>query len=130
LARRQELGNAQHRCVLYTPDITYPTDLKLVNEARQSTERIIDDLCDQDLDLRKHRPRYDRGGACANFLNVAKQKWPLRCKIKAAIRHQLDYLQRILEATDTPLFLLCRLSAMKNHWRRKLLVIQRVEPST
>ena len=28
-------------------DITYPTDLKLLNEARESTERIIDDLCDQ-----------------------------------------------------------------------------------
>jgi IS5 family transposase len=29
----------------YTPaDITYPTDLKLLNEARESTDRIIDDL--------------------------------------------------------------------------------------
>ena len=28
-------------------DITYPTDLKLLNEARESTKRIIDDLCDQ-----------------------------------------------------------------------------------
>jgi IS5 family transposase len=27
-------------------DITYPTDLKLLNEARESTERIIDDLCE------------------------------------------------------------------------------------
>ena len=32
-------------------DITYPTDLKLVNEARQSTERIIDDLSDHAVDL-------------------------------------------------------------------------------
>jgi len=55
-------------------DITYPTDLKLVNEARQSTEKIIDNLCDQRSDLRKHRPRYDRGRARANFLSVAKQK--------------------------------------------------------
>jgi IS5 family transposase len=42
-------------------DITYPTDLKLLNEARESTERIIDDLCDQHADFRKHKPRYDRG---------------------------------------------------------------------
>ena len=27
-----------------TADITYPTDLKFLNEARESTERIIDDL--------------------------------------------------------------------------------------
>ena len=37
-------------------DITFPTDLKLLNEARESTERIIDDLCDQHSDLRKHKP--------------------------------------------------------------------------
>jgi len=37
-------------------DITYPTDLKLLNEARESTQRIIDDLCKQSSDLRKHRP--------------------------------------------------------------------------
>jgi len=37
-------------------DITYPTELKLVNEAGQSTARIIDDLCDQAVDLRQHRP--------------------------------------------------------------------------
>jgi hypothetical protein len=46
-------------------EITYPTDLKLLNEARESTERIIDDLCDQHMDFRKHRPRYDRGKARA-----------------------------------------------------------------
>ena len=62
-------------------DITYPTDLKLLNEARESTERIIDDLCDQQSHLRKHKPRYDRGRAHAVFLNVAKQKKPRRRKI-------------------------------------------------
>ena len=53
-------------------DITFPTDLKLLNEARESTERIIDDLCDKRPDLRKHRPRYDRERALTAFLNVAK----------------------------------------------------------
>jgi hypothetical protein len=81
-------------------DIAYPTDLKLLNEARESTERILDDLGDQQMDLRKHRPRYDRAKARAIFLNVAKQKKPRRRKIKAAIRRQLDYLQRNLEAID------------------------------
>jgi hypothetical protein len=31
-------------------DITYPTDLKLLNETRESSERIIDDLCEQRSD--------------------------------------------------------------------------------
>jgi len=82
-------------------DITYPTDLKLLNEARQSTERIIDNLCDQCCDLRKHRPRYARGRARANFLSVAKQKKPRRRRIIAAIRRQLDYLQHNLDAIDS-----------------------------
>jgi IS5 family transposase len=38
-------------------DITYPTVLMLLNEARESTDRIIDDLCQQRSNLRKHRPR-------------------------------------------------------------------------
>ena len=104
-------------------DITYPTDLKLLNEARESTERIIDDLCDQYSDLRKYKPRYDRGKARAAFLNVAKQKRPRRRKIKAAIRRQLDYLQRNLDAIDALIASGASLSALKVHWWRKLLVI-------
>ena len=104
-------------------DITYPTDLKLLNEARESTERIIDDLCEQSSDLRKHRPRYDRGKARANFLRVAKQKKPRRRKIKATIRRQLGYLQRNLDAIDALIASGAALSGLKIHWWRKLLVI-------
>ena len=104
-------------------DITYPTDLKLLNEARQSTERMIDDLCGQAADLRQYRPRYDRGKARANFLNVAKQKKPRRRKIKAAIRRQLDYLHRNLDAIDALIASGASLSGLKTHWWHKLLVI-------
>jgi IS5 family transposase len=104
-------------------DITYPTDLKLLNEARESTERIIDDLCDHHSDLRRHKPRYDRRRARAVFLNVAKQKKPRRRKIKAAIRCQLDYLQRNLDAIDALIASGARLSVLKTHWWHKLLVI-------
>ncbi|WP_322757307.1 transposase [Synechococcus sp. CBW1107] len=101
----------------------HPTDLKLLNEARESTERIIDDLCDQHSDLRKHKPRYDRGKARAAFLNVAKQMKPRRRKIKAVIRRQLDYLQRNLDAIDALIASGARLSGLKTHWWHKLLVI-------
>ena len=104
-------------------DITYPTDLKLLNEARESTERIIDDLCEQNSDFRKHKPRYDRDKARAAFLNVAKQKKPRRRKIKAAIRRQLDYLQRNLDAIDALIASGASLSGLKAHWWQKLLVI-------
>jgi len=36
-------------------------EMKLLNEARESTERIIYDLCSQHSTFRKHKPRYDRG---------------------------------------------------------------------
>ena len=104
-------------------DITYPTDLKLLNEASESTERIIDDHCDQHSDLRKHKPRYDRCRARAFVLNVAKQKKPRRRKIKAAIRCQLDYLQRNLDSIDALIASGARLSVLKTHWWHKLHVI-------
>ena len=104
-------------------DITFPTDLKLLNEARESTERIIDDLYDERSDLRKHRPRYDRGRARAAFLNVAKQKKPHSRKIKAAIRRQLDYLQRNLDAIDALIASGAELLGLTTHWWHKLLVI-------
>jgi IS5 family transposase len=78
-------------------DSTYPTDLKLLNEARESTERIIDDRSELYSDIRKHKPRYDRGRPHAIFFNIVKQKTLLRLNIIAALRRQLDYLQQILK---------------------------------
>jgi hypothetical protein len=57
-------------------DIAYPRDLRLLDEARSSTERIIDKLCDQDTEFKRLRPRYDRGLARAHFLRIVKQKRP------------------------------------------------------
>lgn len=104
-------------------DIPYPTDLKLLNEARESTERMIDDLCEQSSEYRKHRPRCDRGRARTNFLRVAKQKKPRCRKIKAAIRCQLDGLQRNLDSIDALIASCARLSGLKTHWWQQLLVI-------
>jgi transposase, IS5 family len=104
-------------------DITYPTDLNLLNEARESTEQIIDNLCEQRLSLRTHRPRYDRGKAHANFLSVAKQKKPRRRKIKAAIHRQLVYLKRNLDAIDALIASGASLSDLSEHWWQKLFVI-------
>ena len=102
-------------------DITYPTDLKLLNEARVTTERIIDDLCKAFPGIRAHRPRYDRGKARFHFLNLAKQKNPRRRKLKAAVRRQLGYLQRNLEAVDALIAAGASLSCLKRHWWHKLL---------
>jgi hypothetical protein len=102
-------------------DITYPTDLKLLNEARVSTEKVIDDLCKQGTGFGVHRPRYVRGKARAHFLNVAKQKKPRWRRLKAAVRRQLSYLQRNLESIDALIAAGATLSALKEHWWQKLL---------
>jgi hypothetical protein len=96
-------------------DITYPMDLKILNGAREYTERIIDDLSTLRSDLRKHQPRYDRGRARAAFLNVAKQKKPRSRKIKAAIRRQLDYLQHNLDSIDALIASGAMLSGLTTH---------------
>lgn len=123
MARWENWGTLSIDASCTPADITYPTDLKLLNEARESTERIIDDLCEQSSVLRKHKPRYDRGKARANFLRVAKQKNSRRRKIKATIRRQLDHLQRNLDAIDALIASGAALSGLKTHWWRKLLVI-------
>jgi transposase, IS5 family len=108
-------------------DITYPRDLKLLNEARTTTERIIDDLCNQSSGFRRHRPRYERGRARAHFLRIAKQKRPRRRKVKSAIKHQLGYLNQNLKAVDALIACGARLSELKRHWWQKLLACSELE---
>jgi hypothetical protein len=67
-------------------DLTYPTDLELLNEARKLTYQIIDYLLEKWSGLGVRRLRYDRGKARVNLQISAKQKLPRRCKITAAIR--------------------------------------------
>lgn len=61
--------------------------------------------------------------ARADSLNVAKQKKPCRRKVNAAIRRQLDNLQRNLEAIDAVIAAGAGLSGLKVHWWHKLQVI-------
>lgn len=56
-----------------------------------------------------------------HFLNVAKQKKPRRRKLRAAVRRQLGYLQRNLEAIDALIAAGASLFCLKRHWWHKLL---------
>jgi len=80
-------------------DITYPTDLKLLNEAREKTEEIIDKMHEPLVGLKK-KPRTYRQKARKDYLAVAKQKKPGSKKIRKAIRKQLGYLRRNLHNID------------------------------
>ncbi|MGY6275254.1 transposase [Methylomonas sp. MgM2] len=74
--------------------IRFPTDLSLLNEARELTERIIDTLCKR-LKV-ADKPRTYRRKARAAYLAVAKQKRPSRKVLRRGLKQQLQYLRRNL----------------------------------
>jgi len=74
--------------------IRYPTDLSLLNEAREFSERIIDALYPKTAWSRK--PRTYRQQARKAFLAVVKQRRPGRKALRRGIKRQLQYLRRNL----------------------------------
>lgn len=80
-------------------DITYPTDLNLLNDAREKTEEIIDTMHTPFIG-EKRKPRTYRQKARKDYLAVAKQKKPGYKKIRKAIGKQLRYLKRNLQTIE------------------------------
>ena len=80
-------------------DITYPTDLNLLNEAREKTEEMIDTMHAPFIG-EKRKPRTYRQKARKDYLAVAKQKKPGYKKIRKAIGKQLRYLKRNLQTVE------------------------------
>jgi len=77
-------------------DIRYPTDVSLLNEARQKTDEIIDVL-HAPLVGKSRRPRTYRKTAAREFKAFILRKKPRRNVIRKAIRKQLGYLRRNLD---------------------------------
>ncbi|MEA3381261.1 MAG: IS5 family transposase, partial [Pseudomonadota bacterium] len=74
--------------------IRYPTDLSLLNEAREFSEKIIDTLYPHTHF--KNKPRSYRRKARAAYLAMAKQRRPGTKVRRRGIRQQLQYLRRNL----------------------------------
>jgi hypothetical protein len=79
-------------------DITYPTDVGLLNEAREKLEGIIDILHPHTGD--KHKPRTYRNCARRDFLSFVKKRSKGGKQIRKAIRKQLGYVKRDLMHVD------------------------------
>ena len=97
-------------------DVAYPTDLNLLNEAREKTETIIDTMHAPFIGMQK-KPRTYRQKARKDYLAVAKKKKAGYKKIRKAIGKQLCYLRRNLKNIDrmTSLGLLMHLSKRQYH---------------
>lgn len=80
-------------------DIRYPTDVSLLNEAREKTDEIIDKL-HAPLVGRQPRPRTYRDKARRAFVSFTKKKRPGRAAIRRAQRQQLGFLRRNFKAID------------------------------
>ena len=80
-------------------DITFPTDLKLLNKAREKTEQIID-ILHKPHKGKKKKPRTYRRTARKDFLSVAKAKALSKSKRRKAIRKQLGYVERNLKTIN------------------------------
>jgi len=105
-------------------DVAYPTDLNLLNKAREKAEKIIDTLHGARTD-RAPKPRTYRKKARKDYLAVAKAKRPGHKKIRKAIGQQLRYLRRDLGHIDT-LAEQVSLSVLSPRHYRDLLVIHEV----
>ena len=79
--------------------IRYPTDLSLLNEAREFSEAIIDRLYAK-TELKK-KPRTYRQKARQAYLAIVKQRRPGRNKLRKGIKQQLQYLRRNLGHIET-----------------------------
>jgi hypothetical protein len=76
-------------------DIKYPTDLNLLNDAREKTEEIIDHL-HAGRTTPQPKPRTYRQKARRAYLRVAKARKPGKKKLRKGIGQQLRYLRRNL----------------------------------
>jgi capsule polysaccharide export protein KpsC/LpsZ len=67
-------------------DISYPTDLELLNGARVHTEKILDILYKQIKEKTNKKPTTYRNLARKDYLAVVKQRRPTRNKRRQAIK--------------------------------------------
>ncbi len=79
--------------------IRFPTDLSLLNEAREISERIIDTLYPK-TDIKK-KPRSYRQKARKAYLAIVKCRRPGKKKYRQGNKQQLQYLRRNLNSIET-----------------------------
>jgi len=107
-------------------DIKYPTDIGLLNHARELTERIIDELHEQIKRPGVEKPRTYREVARKNFLRFAKKRKPTKQQIRAAIRQQLQYVRRNLETIKVQTEQGARLDGISEDLEKKLPTITKL----
>jgi hypothetical protein len=104
-------------------DITYPTDLGLLNKAREQTEKIIDILYNPIKEQLKKKPRTNRKTARKNYLKVAKKRRATKKERRKAIKKQLKYIQKNLAHIEQLIAQGACLKILKKKKRYKMLLV-------
>jgi hypothetical protein len=106
-------------------DISYPTDLNLLNDAREKSEKLIDILYAKIklVDEKPLKPRTYREIARKEYLKVAQKKHKTNKEIRHALRKQLSYLNRNIKYVHQLLEYLESIPLSKKDYKY-LLVIQ------
>lgn len=107
-------------------DLRYPTDLGLLNEARENSEQLIDVLYGQVRSQFASKPRTYRKLARKAFLSVSKKRRASRQLKRKGVRKQLGYLGRNLRHIDALIAAGASLTSLSRRQYRRLLVISEV----
>lgn len=107
-------------------DIPYPVDLRLLDESRETTEKLIDELFKQLQGKIDRKPRCNRDKAHNLFLAIIKKKKPKREEIREAKRFHLHEISRNLKAIDGMIHCGAVLSLLGAPLYRKLLVASEI----
>jgi hypothetical protein len=97
-------------------DIRYPTDLSLLNECREGTEKIIDDVWDE-TERKGHKTAYSRKKARKGYLKIAKQRKPRKSQVRPAVREQWECVEKNEETLEEMRSKISMESYLK-HWER------------
>ena len=94
----QNKGRVRFDATACPQDIAYPTDLKLLSDAREKTEQLIDQLYKSELHEKK--PRTYRQVARKRYLKTAQKKNKTRREIRKAVGSQLRFVKRNLNSIN------------------------------
>lgn len=105
-------------------DISYPTDLNLLNDAREKSEKLIDILYStvKLLEEKKLKPRTYRKIARKEYLKVAQKKHKTKKEIRNALRKQLSYLNRNIKYIHQLLKHVDRIPLKKKEYKYLLVI--------
>lgn len=96
IALPENKGNLIVDATACPQDISYPTDLNLLNDSREKAEELIDFLYNPSKHNKK--PRTYRKNARKVYLKTAQKKKKTKKEIRVAIRKQLGFLKRDIKS--------------------------------